>query len=83
MRIAIEPSPVKRSVLLAVEDEGPGVATSERTRIFVLCNPHNPVGRVFRRDELEAMAEIASHIDKITVVGGLGSDALSPLRIVE
>jgi len=33
-RITIEPSPVKRSVLMAVEDEGPGVAASERTRIF-------------------------------------------------
>jgi cysteine-S-conjugate beta-lyase len=31
---------------------------SERTKIFVLCNPHNPVGRVYRRDELEKMAEI-------------------------
>jgi cystathionine beta-lyase len=30
----------------------------DRTRIFLLCNPHNPVGRVFRRDELERMAEI-------------------------
>ncbi len=26
--------------------------------LFILCNPHNPVGRVFRRDELERMAEI-------------------------
>jgi signal transduction histidine kinase len=34
IRIAIEPSPAKRSVLLAVEDAGPGVAASERTRIF-------------------------------------------------
>lgn len=31
---------------------------SERTRVFILCNPHNPVGRVFRRQELEQMAEI-------------------------
>jgi len=31
---------------------------SARTRLFVLCNPHNPVGRVFRRDELERMADI-------------------------
>ena len=29
-----------------------------RTRIFVLCNPHNPVGRAFQRHELERMAEI-------------------------
>ena len=27
-------------------------------RLFVLCNPHNPVGRVFTRDELERMAAI-------------------------
>ncbi len=31
---------------------------SQRTRVFILCNPHNPVGRVFRRRELERMAEI-------------------------
>ena len=29
-----------------------------RTRMFLLCNPHNPVGRVFTRAELERMAEI-------------------------
>jgi cystathionine beta-lyase len=28
----------------------------DQTRLFILCNPHNPVGRVFRRDELERMA---------------------------
>ena len=33
-----------------------GVA--QDTRLFVLCNPHNPVGRVFRRHELERIAEI-------------------------
>ena len=33
-------------------------AVADRTRVFLLCNPHNPVGRVFRRDELERMAEI-------------------------
>jgi cystathionine beta-lyase len=26
--------------------------------MFLLCNPHNPVGRVFHKDELERMAEI-------------------------
>jgi len=29
-----------------------------RTRVFILCNPHNPVGRVFTRQELQGMAEI-------------------------
>ncbi len=36
-----------------------------RTRIFILCNPHNPVGRVFRRDELEQMAEICLRHDLV------------------
>ena len=34
IRITIEPSPVKRSIQMAVEDAGPGVAVGERTRIF-------------------------------------------------
>lgn len=33
-------------------------AITPETRLFILCNPHNPVGRVFRRDELLQMAEI-------------------------
>ena len=31
---------------------------TDRTRLFVLCNPHNPVGRVFTRAELERVADI-------------------------
>jgi cystathionine beta-lyase len=31
---------------------------TQQTRVFILCNPHNPVGRVFRREELEGMAQI-------------------------
>lgn len=33
-------------------------AFTDQTRAFVLCNPHNPVGRVFRRDELEKLAAL-------------------------
>jgi cysteine-S-conjugate beta-lyase len=33
-------------------------AFTEKTGLFILCNPHNPTGRVFRRDELQRMAEI-------------------------
>lgn len=33
-------------------------AVTGQTRLFILCNPHNPAGRVFRRDELARMAEI-------------------------
>jgi cystathionine beta-lyase len=33
-------------------------AITPETQMFILCNPHNPVGRVFDRAELERMAEI-------------------------
>ena len=42
----------------AIDFERFEAAIGERTRMFLLCNPHNPVGRVFRRDELERMAEV-------------------------
>lgn len=31
-------------------------AVSPRTRLHILCNPHNPVGRAFTRAELETLA---------------------------
>jgi cystathionine beta-lyase len=34
-------------------------AITEKTNIFLLCNPHNPTGRVYTRGELEKLAEIA------------------------
>jgi len=36
-----------------------------RTRVFILCNPQNPVGRVFSREELERMAEICLRHDVV------------------
>lgn len=38
-------------------------AITDRTRAFLLCNPHNPVGRVFTRRELEAFATICLRHD--------------------
>lgn len=33
-------------------------AITPQTKLFFLCDPHNPGGRVFRQDELERLAEI-------------------------
>jgi len=34
-----------------------------KTRVFILCNPHNPVGRVYAREELETLAAICKKHD--------------------
>jgi cystathionine beta-lyase len=33
-------------------------AITKKTRLLILCNPHNPVGRAFGREELEQIARI-------------------------
>lgn len=53
-------------------------AITPRTRIFLLCNPHNPVGRVFRRDELERMAEICLRHDVVICSDEIHCDLLFP-----
>ncbi len=30
----------------------------KRTKLFILCNPHNPVGRVWKREELEKLVQL-------------------------
>ena len=36
-------------------------AVTPRTKLFLLCNPHNPVARVWRREELTRMGEFCVH----------------------
>lgn len=38
-------------------------AIAQRPSLFLLCNPHNPVGRVFTRAELERITEICQRFN--------------------
>ncbi len=49
-----------------------------RTRMLMLCNPHNPTGRVFTREELSALAEIAIEHDLIVVSDEIHADLVLP-----
>lgn len=40
-------------------------ALTDRTRLFLLCTPHNPCGRVFTRQELVNVAELCAKHDVI------------------
>lgn len=44
------------------------------TRAIVLCNPHNPSGRVFDREELEAVLESAEEFDLLVVCDEIWQD---------
>jgi len=47
-----------------------------QTRLFVLCNPHNPVGRAFTRTELEKMAEICLRHDVLMISDEIHCDLI-------
>jgi len=49
-----------------------------QTRIFLLCNPHNPTGRVFSRDELTALGQFAIERDLIVISDEIHSDLVYP-----
>ncbi|MCA0186455.1 MAG: PatB family C-S lyase [Proteobacteria bacterium] len=40
-------------------------AVADGVRLFMLCNPHNPVGRVFDREELTRIANLAERHDLV------------------
>ena len=48
------------------------------TRLILLCNPHNPTGRVFEREELLALGELALEHDIIVVSDEIHADLTFP-----
>ena len=42
-------------------------AIQAHTKIFILCSPHNPVGRVFSKEELTALADFCERHDLILI----------------
>lgn len=46
--------------------------------IWILCNPHNPLGHVFDRAELERIAEIAERFDLTVISDEIHADLTMP-----
>jgi cystathionine beta-lyase len=57
--------------LNALED-----AVTPDTRLFILCNPHNPTGRVFSKSELFAQVEICARHEMIICSDEIHCDLL-------
>lgn len=47
---------------------------SEKIKLFILCNPHNPVGRVWGREELRCLGEICYKNHVIVVSDEIHAD---------
>jgi cysteine-S-conjugate beta-lyase len=59
-----------------VDMERMAATMTDRTTAFILCNPHNPVGRVFRSDELAAMADLCRQRGAVIVSDEIHCDLI-------
>lgn len=50
----------------------------EKTTLFLLCNPHNPCGRVWKREELQRMYDICKRYDVKVVSDEIHCELIMP-----
>ncbi len=50
----------------------------DNVKLFILCNPHNPVGRVWTKDELAKIADIALRHEVVIVSDEIHEDFVMP-----
>ena len=69
------------SVPLLIEDAGWAMDWNQlnkrrtsRSCLFMLCNPHNPVGRVYRREDLSRVVEFCARHDMVICSDEIHSD---------
>jgi aspartate/methionine/tyrosine aminotransferase len=53
-----------------------GSVVTPRTKLLCICNPHNPLGRVMTKDELEAVAAVAVEHDLWILSDHIWSDVV-------
>jgi len=51
---------------------------SKQAKLFVMCNPHNPVGRVWTREELLRMGEICLRYGVLVIADEIHQDFIFP-----
>lgn len=52
------------------------LAAEPNTKLMILCNPHNPVGRVWSREEMERVCEICARNNVVLVSDEIHADLL-------
>ncbi|MFP4478283.1 MAG: MalY/PatB family protein [Candidatus Izemoplasmatales bacterium] len=50
----------------------------EGIKTFILCNPHNPVGRVWTEEEIKTLVDLAKKYDVLLISDEIHSDIIMP-----
>ena len=54
------------------------ILESEKPKALVLCSPHNPVGRVWKREELETLLELCARNQVFVISDEIHADIIMP-----
>ncbi len=74
-RAVFNPLDLSHNLTLDLEDLRDRI--TPRTRLLMVCNPHNPTGGVLRREELEAIGQIALENDLFIFADELYEDMVT------
>ena len=76
---ASQPSPLNPSPAFTIDwDAFERACADPKVRIFLLCNPHNPAGRVWTREELQRMGEICFRHDVFVISDEIHCEFVAP-----
>lgn len=79
-RRVVENPLVDDGTRFTLDVEGFRQAIDDRTKVMVFCNPHNPTGRVFERDELLALGQAAVERGLLVISDEIHADLIYPGR---
>lgn len=65
--LSIQPVDVPLTETLELDIDGIERQFASGVKYLLLCNPHNPVGKAFSRDQLKALANIAKKHDAVVI----------------
>lgn len=66
-----------------IDFEGVENALQNGVRLILFCNPHNPVSRAWRKEELRRLAELAKHYDALLLSDEIHADFVyKPLEFI-
>lgn len=74
----IEPKDESDDWRMDLEDMERQLASDPSIRMFILCNPYNPVGRCWTREELEGVLEICDRHSIYVISDEIHSDIIRP-----
>ena len=67
---------IEKDGLYTMDFESLEACINEKTKLLLLCSPHNPVGRVWKEDELQKLGAICIKYDILILADEIHSDLM-------